>query len=133
MMAVNARITQFVVGSLMIPLMTGCGSATSAPSVGTPKYRGTVVRVRMVDVRKDLSFAYAPSRVVVRRTDRVVWANRSSQPHTVTATKVPREFNSGTKRLIASHHTWAHVFRQTGEYRYFCLVHPFMKAIVVVR
>jgi plastocyanin len=78
-------------------------------------------------------FVYAPKTLTVRPGTRVVWMNRSSQPHTVTATGQYPAFDSGTQKLVAPRHSWSHIFRRAGTYHYFCLLHPYMKGTIVVR
>lgn len=87
----------------------------------------------MLDHSGSDEFVYSPRTLKVHVGTRVVWRNHSLQPHTVTATGTPPAFDSGTQRLINRGHTWSHVFRKSGTYHYYCLLHPYMKGTIVVQ
>lgn len=93
------------------------------------------VATRYVDIvdRPNFLFAYRPTTITVRAGTRVVWRNRSSQPHTVTATGKHPSFSSGTRQLINPERQWSFTFRRPGRYTYYCQLHPFMKGTVIVR
>ncbi len=57
----------------------------------------------------------------------VVWVNEDDQVHTVT--EVNGEFDSG---LLNPGDSWAMTFDAPGEYEYFCIPHPWMRAKVIV-
>jgi plastocyanin len=66
----------------------------------------------------------------------VTWTNDDTVPHTVTSgvveNNVPKpdgEFDSG---IMNGGQTFSFVFSNTGEYDYYCLLHPFMTGKVVV-
>jgi plastocyanin len=93
----------------------------------------TVERVLILDHPGANEFVYKPRTITVRVGTRVVWFNRSLQPHTVTATGGHPSFDSGTIQLINPKHHWSFVFRRRGKYSYYCLLHPYMTGSVVVR
>lgn len=122
-------ITRIVVCSLLLAAggLLACGRASATPT------SSRVVYVDIVDQRSNDAFAFRPRSVTVRVNTKVIWRNRSSQPHTVTA-KGPRPaFDSGTRKLIERHRKWPFVFRRAGTYHYYCLLHPYMTGTVVVR
>ena len=57
----------------------------------------------------------------------VVWTNSDSIAHTVTS--VDGLFDSGNMNAGTS---WSYTFDESGEYEYFCVPHPWMRAKVVV-
>lgn len=57
----------------------------------------------------------------------VTWTNEDNTMHTVTA--VDGSFDSG---FFEGGETWSHTFDEPGEFEYFCLPHPWMRARVVV-
>lgn len=59
-------------------------------------------------------------RVTVNRNDRVVWEWEGSNPHNVTVTRGPVEFESRTKRSG----TFSKKMTRRGTYRIVCTVHP---------
>ncbi len=57
----------------------------------------------------------------------VRWTNADSTMHTVTA--VDGSFDSG---YFGEDGSWSHTFDTPGEYEYFCIPHPWMRAKVIV-
>jgi plastocyanin len=74
------------------------------------------------------SLAFQPSRIEIAVGTTVVWTNGDQVQHTVTA--VDRSFDSGN---MAPGATWRYTFTKPGTYPFFCVVHPFMKGVVVVK
>lgn len=72
--------------------------------------------------------AFRPDDLTVDRGDTVVWVNRDFYPHT--ATDTDGRFDSGT---IPANDSWALRVEASGELRYFCTLHPTMKATLRVR
>ena len=73
------------------------------------------------------SIAFQPGRIEIAAGTTVAWTNDDAVEHTVTA--VDRSFDSGN---IAPGATWQYTFTKPGTYQIFCVVHPFMKAVVIV-
>uniref|UniRef100_A0AAU2A5V4 Cupredoxin family copper-binding protein n=1 Tax=Streptomyces sp. NBC_00093 TaxID=2975649 RepID=A0AAU2A5V4_9ACTN len=67
--------------------------------------------------------------LVVEVGETVRWTNHDSVPHTVTTTKGPKKFDSGT---LAQGDSWSYTFTTAGTYEYYCAVHPDMVASVKV-
>jgi plastocyanin len=57
----------------------------------------------------------------------VTWTNQDSVIHTVT--EVNDAFDSG---FLKQGDTWSFTFDEPGEYEYYCLPHPWMRAKVIV-
>lgn len=57
----------------------------------------------------------------------VTWTNEDTTMHTVTA--VDGSFDSG---YYAEGETWSYTFTEAGEYEYYCIPHPWMRAKVIV-
>jgi plastocyanin len=74
------------------------------------------------------SIAFQPGRIEITVGTTVAWTNNDAVPHTVTA--VDRSFDSGN---LAAGATWQYTFTKPGTYQFFCVVHPFMKGVVIVR
>lgn len=72
--------------------------------------------------------AFRPDDLTVDRGDTVVWVNRDFYPHTATATE--GSFDSGA---IPANESWVLTVETSGELRYFCTLHPTMKATLRVR
>jgi plastocyanin len=82
------------------------------------------VPVAIVHIR---DFAYHDSTVTVHVGDTVEFINDDGDAHTVTSSD--KSFDSGG---LDTNETWSHTFSKPGKYAYFCALHPYMKAIVVV-
>ncbi|MFY9781131.1 MAG: cupredoxin family copper-binding protein [Candidatus Baltobacteraceae bacterium] len=72
-------------------------------------------------------FTYAPTPATVRAGDRVTFVNDDGEAHTVTSDD--KSFDS---EGLDGGGTWQHVFTKPGTYHYFCELHPYMKATIVV-
>jgi plastocyanin len=71
--------------------------------------------------------AYAPAAVTVKRGDTVTWINKDPFPHTVTARD--GVFDS---KSIAAGKSWRYTARKSGEFAYFCTLHPTMNGTLKV-
>ena len=72
-------------------------------------------------------FAYKPATLHIHTGQTVLFVNDDDEAHTVTASD--KSFDSGG---LDTHESWRHTFTKPGTYRYFCALHPFMKAVVIV-
>lgn len=73
------------------------------------------------------NFAFGPQTVTVPAGTTVTWTNRDEEPHTVVARD--GSFHSPGMGTGA---TFSFTFAQPGTFSYFCSIHPFMRATVVV-
>ena len=75
---------------------------------------------------------YLPYQVEIYSGEPVVWINTDSAAHTVTS-GLPASptalFDSG---MLMKDQTWEFVFTDSGEYDYYCMLHPWMTGKVVV-
>lgn len=72
-------------------------------------------------------FKYNPTPVSIHVGDRVTFVNDDDEAHT--ATSDDKSFDS---EGLDSGATWQHVFSKPGTFHYFCELHPYMKATLVV-
>ncbi len=75
---------------------------------------------------KNINYLQPRLQITVGTT--VEWKNSDPLPHSVTATD--KSFDSG---LIQPGKTYRHTFTKAGTYNFYCIPHPFMKGVVVVR
>jgi len=77
---------------------------------------------------------YDPPTLVIFKGGEVIWKNNDNSAHTVTSGNIiegpDRLFDSG---LIMSGDTFSYRFDETGQYSYFCMIHPWAKASVTVK
>jgi plastocyanin len=96
-------------------------AVTSAAGAASPSLLPAVATVHIKD------FKYHPSALTVHVGDRVTFVNDDDEAHTVTA--IDKSFDS---EGLDTSGTWQHVFTKSGTYHYFCELHPYMKATVIV-
>lgn len=73
------------------------------------------------------NFRYGPNIVTVHVGDRVTFVNDDDEAHTVTA--ADHSFDSAG---MDTKDSWQHEFTKAGRFSYFCELHPYMKATVIV-
>lgn len=91
---------------------------------GTPASAASPQAVT-VDIR---DMKYAPATLTITVGTKVTWINKDEMPHTVTDRA--RRFASAA---LDTGEKFSHTFEAPGEFTYFCAVHPFMVAKVVVK
>ncbi len=91
------------------------GNQLLAAATGQP----TVVHIK--------NFKYNPNPLMISAGDSVTFINDDDEAHTVSATD--KSFDS---EGLDSKGSWKHTFAKAGTYRYFCELHPYMKATIVV-
>jgi plastocyanin len=117
-------------------LIAGCGGSSgdggstspqSSSTATTPSTAaaGPATRSAKVDVK---SFKFNPAVIAVKKGGRITWTNSDSTAHTATADA--RSFdtqaiNPGNSKSVS--------FTTAGTFAYHCDIHPFMKAMVVVK
>jgi plastocyanin len=107
-------------------LSTGCGSGsdtTTRAGASTPDSGGTVHVVM-----KSLDFSPAAVDATVGQT--VTWTQEDSAPHNVTYVSGPRFESSPT--LVSPGDKFSLRLTEPGTIHYFCSIHPWMKATIVV-
>jgi plastocyanin len=79
--------------------------------------------------------AFQPNPLTIKVGDNVTWINDDTVMHTVTSGSGPndpnegKQFNSG---LLAEGQAVTHTFKTTGEFNYFCQIHPNMIGKIIV-
>lgn len=74
------------------------------------------------------NFAFSQSSISIKKGHTVIWTNKDSAPHTVTA-----DSDSGIESpTINANGTYSFTFNSTGTFAYHCKFHPSMKGTVVV-
>jgi amicyanin len=76
------------------------------------------------------NFAYKPAEVTVKVGTTVRWTNLDLDYHTVSSP--PEDGGPLESPVIQQDETWAYTFNTPGEYRYYCVPHPYMQGKVVV-
>ncbi len=76
---------------------------------------------------------FLSSEVTINVGESITWHNDSGVIHTVTSGN-PEDGPDGVfdSSIIMSDDTFTHTFTETGQYEYFCSIHPRMTGIVIV-
>lgn len=100
--------------------------ATPPPAMTTPTTVGNAGEdVVVVEMR---NLAYNPGIIEIETGTTIVWRNADAVVHTVTARD--GSWNSGN---ILPSAEWSQRYDSPGRYEIYCIPHPFMTAVVVVR
>ena len=74
------------------------------------------------------NFMFSPATITVKAGSTVTWTNLDEEPHTVFSDA--GLFRSGA---LDTQDSFSFTFDKPGSYSYFCAIHPFMTARVVVQ
>jgi plastocyanin len=74
------------------------------------------------------NFNFVPADLTVKAGTTVVWTNHDDVEHTVTASD-----NGFGSSSIPTEGQFSYTFSTPGTYSYFCAIHPFMTARVIVQ
>jgi plastocyanin len=109
--------------------------AAEALTTSTPNSTSSMNanKVSMISSGKE-GYVYQPNTTQVKVEDTVSWTNDDDTLHTVTSGSGTDEnagasFDSG---MMGAGKIFEHTFTRTGEYPYFCIVHPDMIGKVIV-
>jgi plastocyanin len=75
------------------------------------------------------NLAFSPTAIHAKVGQTVVWANQDGPPHNVTYQGGPKFKSSST---LNTGQTFTLKLTQPGTIQYFCSIHPFMKASIIV-
>lgn len=84
---------------------------------------GDVYRIKIID------FRYMPSEIFIKKGDTIIWKNEGTLEHTVTSKNSNELFSD----FLKPDEEYSHTFEYSGNYSYYCIPHPYMKGLVVVR
>ena len=78
---------------------------------------------------------YNPSSLNVAPGTTVRWINNDTVPHTVTeaGTEGGLSVNKFDSGVFGPGQTYEHTFDQSGTFKYYCTIHPFMSGEVIVK
>ena len=138
----HSRWIAAVVGALATVLVVACSTPASAtvaptglPTPVPPAALSTIPPAKPAAAAPTdgssvgiENFNYIPADLTVKAGTTVVWTNHDDVEHTVTASD-----NSFTSPSVATDGQFSHTFSTPGTYSYFCAIHPFMTAKVVVQ
>lgn len=106
-------------GMMDNPNMMNDYGGASAPSSATPVTSDRVVIQ---------NFTYQPANLQVKVGTTVTWTNQDTAPHTITF----RDSALTSSKVLQKEGVFIYTFTTTGTFAYYCQVHPYMTAQVVV-
>lgn len=104
--------------------LTVCLAASSTPIMAAKTEAQPLPAVLSIHIK---DFKYNPTPLNIHSGDRVTFVNDDEEAHTVTSDD--KSFDS---EGLDGGKTWQHVFAKPGTYKYFCELHPYMKATIIV-
>jgi plastocyanin len=100
-----------------------------SPSASDSSTRGAGASTPAAEARVVIEdFAFSPDSLTVAAGTRVTWVNRDTAPHT--ATDTDKRFNSGA---LDTGDEFSFVFKDRGDYAYYCALHPQMRGRITVK
>jgi plastocyanin len=135
LMAKIARI-RLPVAAVLAVLAAGCGtgsdlgSTTGGTTTATTDTAATVQESGAVERIVMRSLDFSPIAVRAKVGQRVVWHNEDAAPHNVTYISGPRFHSS--RPVMDPGASFSIKLTQAGTVRYYCTIHPWMKATIVV-
>ena len=113
---ITARLAAFGLGTALVAAMP------EGPSAGEMAAEASSAAIRIDN------FSFTPPTLVVAPGTTVTWTNADDSPHTV------REKDGKFKSAaLDTDDTFTQTFTVPGEYQYFCSIHPYMTAKIVVK
>lgn len=116
------HVTSRLVALLAASLLVVGGVALDTRST-TPRASASGAHIEIAN------FAYSPARLVVTAGERVTVTNTDNVDHTVTAA----DGSFATRDLAKGQSMSFFAPRRPGVYGYYCAIHQFMQAVLVVR
>lgn len=127
--------------AIVLGVLAGCGSSSSSSSSSGPSSGPTASSSNSAPAKTPAtgaagtvsvtmkSLAFIPPAVTAKVGQTVVWVNSDTPPHNVTYVSGPKFASSPTMNTGAKFQI---KLTQAGTIHYFCSIHPFMKATIVV-
>ena len=100
------------------------GDTSSSVMAGMNMQAASPPQAVLVEIR---NYAFNPDSITVPAGTTVTWRNFDAVQHTATSTT--GKFDSG---IIGPGKNYSYTFQDPGTYDYYCTIHPYMKAQVVV-
>ncbi|HZC04504.1 MAG TPA: cupredoxin family copper-binding protein [Ktedonobacterales bacterium] len=101
-------------------MMNGYGYNSAQNPASTAPVTGDSVTIQ--------NFAFQPANLQVKVGTTVTWTNQDTAPHTVTF----RDSALTSSALLQKGQSFSYTFTKVGTFSYYCQVHPYMTAQVVV-
>lgn len=119
-------LTGIIIGFalLLIGLFGLASCQSTAPATAPAPVPGPSSTTVEVEIS---NFKFVPNTITISPGTTVTWTNMDSAPHTVTTRETL--FDSGR---MSTGDTFSYTFEQSGTYEYYCTIHPYMVATIIV-
>lgn len=126
--AISRPVTGLGLALLSTAALAGCGTTSgSGTPTNTPSHHAMTHPLIIENPSGHPDAWYRPDPIRVRVGQSVIWTNRDSDPHDVTA--LNGTFDSGP---IPAGGTFRWIPQRPGTYRYMCTLHPDMHGVIIV-
>jgi plastocyanin len=112
------------------------GVANTSGEAMAANFTSTFTTGALVPVTVDVSivdFSFVPGTITVHVGDTVRWTNSGAAPHTSTSGTLPKADGRWSSGILSPRQSFSFTFNEAGEYPYFCQVHAFMTATIIVK
>ncbi|MCE2497434.1 MAG: hypothetical protein J4F28_00270 [Nitrosopumilaceae archaeon] len=131
---ISSRNVTFIVIGVVAAFITLNVVSSSPEPVHTPSATISIAEGSFLQGCEAEGICYIPHDLTVRKGATITWSNDDTELHTVTSgassETAAAEFDSG---IIEVGGSFGHTFESAGTYEYHCSIHPWAKAVVVVR
>ena len=119
-------LTMAIVATVI--LSSGCGTSgqNSRAQSGSQTPDEGPVKAE-IEIRIE-NFVFVPAETTIAPGTRVTWVNKDDVPHT--ATSADDQFNS---EGLDTDDKYSFVFKEKGDFPYYCALHPHMKGVIKVQ
>lgn len=105
------------------------GVAAMQLGQGAPATAASTKHKTVKIVEKNDNYGFNPKKLTIKRGTTVIWKNSTDAPHTVTG-KGSWKHNTKT---FSDGKSVKFTFKKAGTYKYYCAVHPYMTAKIIVK
>ncbi len=140
--ASSTPVSQPTFSPILTPEITAVAQPITPPSGDIVNPAPTaIVNIQPTQVAESIvqitikDYKYVPDTVTIKKGTTVIWTNEDSMRHDVVNEK-DGDIAQGSvfkSNLLAKGEKFQFTFNKTGQYRYFCTPHPFMKGTIIVQ
>ncbi len=132
MSATSQRLLNRMMIMLGMALVVATGAVLAAHSSDTTAQPATGA-AKAVDKVQIKDFVFEPAAVTVAVGTKITFTNKDSAPHTATSGSSPNPDGVFDTDILEKGKSRGVRLTKAGTFAYYCTLHPFMKATVIVR
>jgi len=108
--------------------LSGCGASRASSTAKIANHTPDEGPVSAEIEIKIEDYVFVPAEATIAPGTRVTWVNKDEDPHTATST----DDRFGSDGLDTGD-KYSFVFREKGDFSYYCALHPHMKGVIKVQ